>query len=96
LFDPFGRMTLPVFTGQVEVNLSLVFFVPWWGFFEWPLRVNPLCRDPHLLEVVEGLFEEPLLNGVSVLRSSSGFSHCIDDTLEYCGVEVLSLRDILC
>jgi len=49
-----------------------------------------------LLEVIEGFFEESLLDGMSVLHSSGGFCHGIDDSFEHCGVEVLPLGDISC
>ncbi len=39
--DPFGGVSLPIFAGQVEVNFSSVFFIPWWGFFKGVLCVNP-------------------------------------------------------
>ena len=87
-------MMLPIFAWQVDVDLSSIFFIPGQGFFEWSLHIDPLLWDPCLLKVIEGLFEQPLFDGVSVLHSPGHFCHCVDDTFEYHGVEVLSLGDV--
>ena len=40
LLDPLGSVSLPILAGQVKVDFSSVFFVPWWGFFKGTLGVN--------------------------------------------------------
>ena len=94
--DPFGGTTLPVFAQQVDVDLASVFFISGRGLFEWLFHIDPLLWDPCSLKIIEGLFEESLFDGVSVLHSSEGFHHRIDDPLEYHGVKVLPLGDVMC
>ena len=88
---------MPVLAGEVKVDLSLVFFVPWWGFFKGSLCVDPSHQETHLLEVVEGLFKKPFLNSVSIFDSSGGLQYRVDDSPKYCGVEVwVHLDDVSC
>ncbi len=50
--DPLGRVSLPIFAWQVEVDLPSILLVPWWGFFERMFCVgHPWCWA-HSLEVV--------------------------------------------
>jgi len=87
---------LSVLAWQIKVDLSSIFFIPWWGIFEGSFGVDPLRWNAGMLKVVKGLLEESLLDHMSVLHMPGGFGHGIDDALEYCGVHVISPRDISC
>ncbi len=55
--DPFCNSPRPIFAWKVEVDFSLVLFVPWGSFFEGSLRVNIVSGDTRSLEVVEGFLK---------------------------------------
>ena len=88
-------MALSILAWQVEVNLSSIFFIAWWGFLEWSLGVNLLHGDPCLLKIIEGLFKEPFFDSMPVLHLPGGLCHRVDNAFKHHRVHVFPLRDIL-
>jgi len=73
--NPFGRALLPIFARHVEVDLSSIFFVSWWGFFEGLFQINHSCWKACSLEVIKGLFEESLLHSMLAFNVPGSFYH---------------------